>query len=265
MTVPRIVDSHCHVSPIWFEPVDVLLFHMDKNGVEQAVLVQMIGQPDNRYQLECVRRYPDRFVSVGLVDVDAPDALAQVCRLADRGATGLRLRPSWRSPGEDPLAIWREAERLRLTVSCIGPSRDFASAEFAELVGALPDLKIVIEHLAELNPAEPTYAREEARVLALAKQPNVFVKFGGLGEFAKRARPAREPFPFEEPIPLLLDRAYEAFGASRMMWSSDFPPVSRREGYANALCLTRQRFADRSPEEQALLFGDVARSVFRLP
>jgi predicted TIM-barrel fold metal-dependent hydrolase len=28
---------------------------------------------------------------------------------------------------------------------------------------------------------------------------------------------------------------YEAFGASRIMWGSDFPPVAGREGYRNAL------------------------------
>ena len=40
----RIVDSHCHVSPVWYEPVESLLFHLDRNGVELAVLIQMNGQ-----------------------------------------------------------------------------------------------------------------------------------------------------------------------------------------------------------------------------
>ncbi len=30
---------------------------MNRNGVEQAVLVQMIGQTNNNYQLECVGRF----------------------------------------------------------------------------------------------------------------------------------------------------------------------------------------------------------------
>jgi L-fuconolactonase len=265
MTSVRIVDSHCHVSPMWFEPVEALLFHMDRNGVEHAVLVQMIGQTNNSYLAECAQQFPDRFVFVGLVDVDAPDALCQLERLAEAGATGVRLRPSWRSPGQDPLAIWRAAERLNLAVSCIRPTRDFASQAFADLVAAVPDLPIVVEHMGELNPNHDGYVEHEKRVLGLSAFPNVLMKIGGLGEFSRKARPMRKPFPFDQPIPPLLERVYAAFGASRLMWGSDFPPVSNREGYANALCLTRERFATRPSSEQALSFGDIARRVFRVP
>ncbi len=36
-----IVDSHCHISPVWYEPVESLLFQMDRNDVAHAVLIQM--------------------------------------------------------------------------------------------------------------------------------------------------------------------------------------------------------------------------------
>ena len=74
--------------------------------------------------------------------------------------------------------------------------------------------------------------------------------------------PVREPFPFVEPIAPLIELAYEAFGASRMMWGSDYPPVSMREGYGNALRFTQARLADKSDEEQALIFGGVAARLF---
>ena len=63
-----IVDSHCHVSRTWYEPVEVLLFQMERNGVDHAALIQMQGQFDNRYQQECVKRYPGKFASVVVVD-----------------------------------------------------------------------------------------------------------------------------------------------------------------------------------------------------
>jgi len=65
-----------------------------------------------------------------------------------------------------------------------------------------------------------------------------------------------------EPIPPLLPSAYAAFGANRMMWGSDYPPVSMREGYRNALRFTMERFADKSEEEQASIFGGVAGHLF---
>ena len=36
-----IVDTHCHVSPYWYKPVETLLHQMNSNGVDKAVLIQL--------------------------------------------------------------------------------------------------------------------------------------------------------------------------------------------------------------------------------
>ena len=59
-----IVDSHCHASLAWFQPVESLVHEMDHNGVAHAILIQIRGQYDNSYQAECVRRFPGRFANV---------------------------------------------------------------------------------------------------------------------------------------------------------------------------------------------------------
>ena len=46
------------------------------------------------------------------------------------------------------------------------------------------------------------------------------------------------------------------------MWGSDYPPVSMREGYGNALKFTMERLADKSEDERALMFGGVAARLF---
>lgn len=259
-----IVDSHCHVSPAWYEPVESLLFQMERNEVRHAVLIQMQGQFDNDYQFACARRYPGRFAPVVVLDTDRPDAVKTLRRLAEQGASGVRLLAAARSPGDDPLAIWRAAARLGLTVSCAGNGGVFASDEFAQLIEALPDLPIVLEHLASVSrPVEEADERAlRERAFALARYPNVHIKVPGLGEFCRRALPIAGSFPFEEPIPPYLDLAYAAFGARRMLWGSDYPPVSGREGYANALRLPLARFAGKTAEERALIFGGVALSLF---
>ena len=262
----RIVDTHCHAAPGWYEPVESLLFQLDRNGVEHALLVQINGQTNNEYQFECVRRYPDRLSSVVIVDADRPDAPRELERLVARGARGVRLRPLVRSPGDDPLAIWRRASELGIPVTCGGSGPEFASDEFAELIAALPALPIIVEHLGSVNNPNgegPPYDLRR-KVFGLARFPNVSIKIHGLGEFAERAMPVRDPFPFVEPIPPLLEQAYEAFGPSRMMWGSDYPPVSGREGYANALRFPMERFADKSDEERALIFGGTAASLYRI-
>jgi len=260
-----IVDSHCHVSPYWYEPVESLLFHMDVNDVEHAVLVQYMGQFNNEYQSECMRRFPGRFASVVLVDTCSHNAPDELERLAEKGARGIRLRPNTRSAGNDPLAIWRKADELELPVSCGGGSSDFAAEEFADLIRTFPNLPIIIEHLGSVNTPDGESASYDIhqRIFALSCFPNAYIKIHGLGEFCRRTNPVSEPFPFEVPIPNLLEMAYESFGSERMMWGSDYPPVSGREGYRNSLRFTMDQLKSKSASEKEMIFGGVAKKIFR--
>ena len=63
-----IVDSHCHAGTSWFEPIESLLFQMDRNDVDKGVLIQHRGVYDNAYLLDCVRRFPGRFTVAAMVD-----------------------------------------------------------------------------------------------------------------------------------------------------------------------------------------------------
>ena len=44
-----VVDTHCHAGVHKYEPVDFLLFHMEKARVDKAVLIQYGGNTDNWY------------------------------------------------------------------------------------------------------------------------------------------------------------------------------------------------------------------------
>lgn len=264
-----IIDSHCHTSTVWFEPVEALIDQMDRNGVGQAALIQILGQYDNSYQDRCLERYPGRFASVVGIDPDAPDALKRIEQAANRGSAGIRWRPTVRSPGADGLDIWHAAAQYGLAVSCPGTSEAFASAEFAALVSACPNLTIIIEHLGGRSQPDNTENARNARrrVFELAAYPNVYLKVPGIGELSPRTSqpPADDQSPFDPAHPPLLRDALAKFGASRLMWGSDFPAVSAREGYANALKLCQDEFSDLSAESLALIFGGVAKRVFKLP
>ena len=142
-----IVDTHCHATPYWFEPVEILLDQMTRNDVDHAVLIQINGVFDNSYLVECLRRFPGRFSGVGMVDVGSADAPEHLAEFPSLGLEGVRLNAANRSPGNDPLAIWRKAEELGLIVSCGGQLEAFASPGFEEIIKTLPNLKVIIEHL----------------------------------------------------------------------------------------------------------------------
>jgi len=260
------IDAHCHASPLWFEPVESLLFQMDRNGVEKAVLTQILGQFDNSYHGQCVARFPGRFANVGGVDAAAPDAAQAVRQWAERGMTGLRLRPDARSPGDDPLAVWRAADECGLVISCGGASAALLADDFVTLANEFPRLPIVVEHLGGWTRPDCDRSEETWRgILALARLPNVSLKIPALGQLAQRAVGA--PLPAQPPVldaakGAILLEALEAFGAERLLWGSDFPVVSSREGYANALSWTRDLFAGRPEAEVAAIFGGNAERIF---
>ena len=261
-----IIDAHCHASPIWYEPVEALLFQMDRNGVERAVLTQLLGQFDNGYQTEAIARFPGRFAQVGAIDPSAPDAAERIAQGAARGMAGLRLRADARSPGANPLAVWRSAAQAGLAVSCAGSAAGFLTADFVELAAALPQMPFVLEHLA--GWVRPDCDRAPATwqgILTLAHLPNVMVKVPGLGQIAPRpvgmTLPASGPVLDEKQGAILLE-LLSAFGADRLMWGSDFPLASSREGYGNALNWTREIFAARPAEEINAIFGGNADRIF---
>lgn len=257
-----VVDTHCHTGLSWFEPVESLLFQMETNGVDKAAIIQHRGAYDNSYVFECMRRNPGKFAAVVQVDVSRPDAPTALEKLAGQGASGVRLMPTTRSPGADPLAIWRKASDLGLVVSCIGKVDEFAADEFAALVAEVSDLTIIVEHLAGIRyTGRPPYTTYST-ALALAKRPNTYIKVGGLGEFVERPEALKPEFGFDT-VPPMIEMAYDSFGPQRMMWGSDFPPVSHREGYTNSLVGVRDHRAFKSDEDREWVMGKTALSVFK--
>lgn len=261
-----LIDAHCHASPLWYEPVESLLFQMDRNGVQKAVLTQLLGEFHNEYQDECVAQHGARFVHVGAVDPADPSAVAQIGYWSDRGMAGLRLRPDARSPGAKSMGLWQAAADRQLAISCAGPTSLFLAEDFAALTAEFSQTIFVLEHLAGwVRPDCDRSSETWARILALARLPNVAIKIAALGQLAPR--PPSRPLP---KVPPVLDIAegqrllavLDSFGADRLLWSSDFPVVSSREGYRNALQWTRDVFADRPEHEVAAIFGGNAGRIF---
>ena len=251
-----VIDTHVHVGLYKYEPVEALLDQMNRNSVDKAVLIQYMGNADNQYLIECLRRFPGRFSGVIIVDIEKQDATDKLAKWNEEGACGIRLRAEQRSPGKDPLAIWRKASDLGMVVSCIGGKDDFASEDFDHLLKKLPDLTVVIEHLGSVGVDEKPPYTTYRKILATAKHPNSYIKVPGFGEICEGT------FPFQQ-IPPFVQMAYDTFGPSRMMWGSDYPPASSREGYRNTLMFPRENIPFRSKEDEELIFGKTALSVWK--
>lgn len=252
-----IVDTHCHAGQLKYEPVESLLYHMGVSGVSQAVLIQYGGNSDNGYLVDCLQRHPGRLAAAMIVE--AQDDGTAVRRWADAGLGGIRLRVDARSTGSDALAQWRAAADLGLVVSAPCSPGALLGEAFGEVVDTFPDLQIVIEHLGGVgHDAGAPYDEFRAALDLVGPRQNLSMKLPGFGEFC------HVPLPFD-PVPALPRMALDAFGPERLMWGSDFPPVSSREGYDSSLRVPLEYFADLSEADRAWVFGGAARRVWQLP
>ena len=258
----KAIDTHCHTSPYWFEPISVLLHQMESNNVEKALLVQFFGVYDNEYLLEQAELFPTKFKVAALVDTSDPEASMHLNLLKQRGVDAVRFTATTRSPGQDPYHIWKCAESLGMTATVMGACEDYAHEDFESIIQNCSDLQIVIEHLGGVGaffgpgrssseiPYEPY-----KKMLSLSQYENVAIKITGLGEFCERPRPFIPPMPFHNIAPVM-EMALEAYGTDRVMWGSDYPPVSAREGYRNALIFPYQHLDVSTEEKEKIFFGN---------
>ena len=221
------VDTHCHASLWWFEPLETLLFQMDRNGVDKAVLVQHRGEFDNGYLLEAARANPGRFAVMGLVDTTQPDAPQTLATWHARGVEGVRLSVPGRPEDGDSTPVWRKAAELGMPVSSQSHALELTTEPFKRLIEELSTLPIIIEHYGFLRLPEEQW--EEG----LAQAPDY------------------------------IDRALAAFGAGRLMLATDYPPSASREGYANVVGLLREYLTRWSTADREAVLGGTAESLFR--
>lgn len=257
----KIVDSHCHAGMSWFEPIEMIVYQMDQNKVDHAVLIQHRGMYDSTYLLDCMSRYPGRFRVIAIVDSSRDDALQNLQLSASLGVAGIRLNPIEKSTDHDQLYFWKQIESLGLVVSSIGGVEEFASKEFFRLVSLVPDLTIVVEHLAGVNAHDKDSLEVYRKALELAQFPNVRIKVGGLGEICERPSRLMNQFSMVDNSGVI-EMALDAFGIERMMWGSDYPPVSNREGYRNALDGIKRHPAFKTDEEREWIMGKTAIQTF---
>ena len=233
-----IVDAQVHLwkanSPDWpWKPgarpqlpepftIERALLMMDEAGVDRAVIVPPSLNDRNDYALEAAKRYPDRFGVMGRVALQDPKSAALLPTWKQQpGMLGVRLTfnspatLAWLSDGTADW-FWPAAEKAGLPVMFLAVG---AVARFARIAERHPQLTLIIDHMG-LNSSSrgnrvtesPAAAVDQA--VALAKYPNVSVKFSGaVGN-------SLEPYPFRD-MTEYLKRLFDAYGPERSYWGTD--------------------------------------------
>ena len=207
---------------------------LERCGVDGTVLMQSVDEAAENDRLAAyAREAPSVAGVVGWLPIQDPTAAR---RELDRAGTD-RWRGVRTLIGRDPLewlgqpdvvALFRDlaAEALVWDVVPITPEQ---VAAVLRLARAVPDLRLVVDHLAR----PPLDSREwdpwAGQVAELATCPGVALK-ASVGVDALTAWPAWQPEVLRPYVAHVLDR----FGPHRLMLASNWPVVLLRATYADA-------------------------------
>jgi L-fuconolactonase len=232
-------------------------------GHADLTLGSIIGELLDR----CIESAPKRFRGVRQVTVDYPDERPFRHIMTFRPRSGLLDTEGF------PVGLAEIEKRgLVFDAAIFDPSLPKLTA----LVDHFPNLTFVLGHAGtaigiDMSPEEKVavFRRWSTDLRAIAKRPNVYCKVGGFGmpswgfgfeqrtdtigylELAEAWRPYAET-------------AIEAFGPSRCMMESNFPPDSRSCGYVPLWNALKHITRNATANEKAALFHDTAKAVYRL-
>ena len=207
------------------DPLDVYMAHMDREGIDRAVLVQPGPYwEDHRLILDCLEREPQRFKGACLFRPEyehAPENMAELVQeqplfiaLRFHLLGGEKLGPDTTlEPGVQ--ALWTKALDLGLIIE-LHMDATYAHP-VANMLREYPQTTAVIDHLAEAGFRNGTPV-EFANVLDLAKFEKVYMKLSGLNHFARDEPHYLSAQPFTR-------RVIAEFGPDQLVWGSGVPGI----------------------------------------
>jgi predicted TIM-barrel fold metal-dependent hydrolase len=268
-----VVDTHAHIwrpAPTGSQPLETIVSGaadisaemlqqcLDEHGVDRAVLVQPVypGE-DNSYVADTAASDPDRFAAVCVVDPRKTDAAKSLAYwVTDRGCRGLRLRPRIEAERQafgdvSTFPMWEAAESLRIAVSLLCEFEHLAAT--VKLAGLFPSVPIVIDHLA--LPHMPMAVAEMQPLLDLSRFPCVYPKLSGFYFVSEVPHPHRDCHDLARAV-------YDRFGPDRLLWGSDFPHVTARSSYRQALAMVTEEFDWLTADDRRQILGENAPRLY---
>lgn len=186
--------------------VERLIANMDYAGVNAAVITQeYIDGNQDKYLLECQRKYPDRIKIFSLYEenddylLDGFDGL-KICAAKFKDKDLKRLLPVFKKV---------EAEGKILAIELFDGDSQVEDMKY--LIDKCPDLKISIGHFGMVT----TKGWQEQIKLACNK--NVYIESGGLTWLFHK-----EFYPYDSAIDAIKE-AIDICSVDKLMWGSDYP------------------------------------------
>ena len=212
MVPPFIIDGK--------NTAEIFLSNMNYAQVAAAVLTQeYIDGLQNDYLWEVQNKYPDRFLSCGLIDVREQDYVEQAENLIKQGFRGIKLpanrftfsegRIFLNSPKMMQVFKMMEAHDVFLSIDLMDGNAQ--TSELKEVITEYPNLRVAIGHFGMAT--RPNWQDQ----IKLARYPNVMIESGGITWLFND-----EFYPFKGAV-WAIKEAASLVGMEKLMWGSDYP------------------------------------------
>ncbi len=285
---PTIVDCHTHFyDPTrpegvpWPGKDDSTLYRpvLPKHFLEQAAplgvtkTVVVEASPwveDNAWLLDLAAKNPAIVGVVGNLTPGKPDFAQHLKRFAaNKLYRGLRINHGLLKSGLDQPEFLADVKRLaesdlELDVNG-GPEMP---ADVARLAEKLPELRIVINHLGNVDidglPPPKTW---RDGMQAAAKHPRVFCKVSALVEHATpKSSAADQPTKVPDDVAFyrpILDAIWQVFGDDRLIYGSNWPVSDRFATYRTLFSIVKQYVEARGPVVTEKFFAKNSQAAYR--
>lgn len=234
-----------------------LLGEMDQAGVDRALLVQASSAYgfENAYVADGAEAFPQRFSSVCIIDMTAPDAADTLTYwVKARGVRGIRLftTPNPEAPWlDDPstFPVWERTRELGIPMAIQTNTRHLPRIH--KLLQLFPEIRVAFDHLGGVYLEPPGPAAQA--LLDLAAFPNVYAKFSTVNFYAAE----KAGISYEAYFRPIIDK----FGPNRMMWGSNYPNTYDRP-YQAMVELARGALSFLNSKDQDAVFGGTALALW---
>jgi predicted TIM-barrel fold metal-dependent hydrolase len=269
----RIFDPHVHVwkhdpefpfaqgahPPARDAAPETLIDLMKANGVSKTVIIQVNHYLyDNRFLAHTLKQYPQYFMGVCRCDPQDPAAPDQLARLTEQGFHGIRLNPVGDAAGDwikGPLMppLWKRCDDLKVPMTILAPITRMP--DVAKLVETLPNLTVVIDHMADCPIDQPA---ELEKLIALQRYPKVFVKISHTWSISRQQYPWLDAQQY-------VKRLYDSFGPQRLMWATDWPISEPRSPYDHTLSVVRDDMKFLNADDKHWILSKTIQRVWPFP
>ena len=219
-------------------------------GVVAAGIVEASGiVEDNQWILDRVKTDPFYSFFVGNLEIGAPTFAADLARFAaDPRFVGIRGYLTGPAEGitlsAAQLASLRDLAQRGMTLDIISRGSKNPKSQVQALCTAVPDLRIIIDHLGGATGPAPVDAAWEGDIRRLAAAcPNLSMKFSSFYDMY-----APGDVVFVSPTDLAaykphFDVLMSAFGQDRLVWGSNWPVITLHGSFEQQIAIAEAYLA----------------------